>query len=114
MPRARDPGVAVEDGVGGSVEGSKGDLQNEFFNASRKDRTLMAVFLTNGKKLVGRIKSFDKFTLILDGQQGSQIVYKHAISTVGAYSPPANPRPPRGPLPSDGGAGPPQRSDSGD
>lgn len=69
------------------MEGTKGDLQNEFFNAARKDRTLVAVFLTNGKKLVGRIRSFDKFTLILEGQQGPQIVYKHAISTVGAYVP---------------------------
>jgi host factor-I protein len=74
------------------MEGSKGDLQNEFFNAARKERTLVAVFLTNGKKLVGRIRSFDKFTLILDGQQGPQIVYKHAVSTVGAYVPPPQSR----------------------
>ena len=74
------------------MEGSKGDLQNEFFNAARKERTVVAVFLTNGKKLVGRIRSFDKFTLILDGQQGPQIVYKHAVSTVGAYVPPSHGR----------------------
>jgi host factor-I protein len=69
------------------MDSAKGDLQNEFFNAARKERTLVAVFLTNGKKLVGRIRSFDKFTMILEGQQGPQIVYKHAISTVGAYTP---------------------------
>ncbi len=88
------------------MDGSKGDLQNEFFNVARKERTLMAVFLTNGKKLVGRIKSFDKFTLMLDGQQGSQIVYKHAISTVGPYSPPSHPRPPRGPVGGEANSGP--------
>jgi len=76
------------------MENGKGDLQNEFFNIARKERTLVAVFLTNGKKLVGRIRSFDKFTLVLDGQQGPQIVYKHAISTVGAYAPPPAGRPP--------------------
>jgi host factor-I protein len=69
------------------MDSAKGDLQNEFFNAARKERTLVAVFLTNGKKLVGRIRSFDKFTMILEGQQGPQIVYKHAISTVGPYTP---------------------------
>jgi host factor-I protein len=70
------------------MDGDKGDLQNTFFNAARKERTVVAVFLGNGKKLVGRIKSFDKFTILLENQQGEQIVYKHAISTVGPWSPP--------------------------
>lgn len=78
------------------MEGSRGDLQNEFFNSARKDRTLVAVFLTNGKKLVGRIRSFDKFTLLLEGQQGSQIVYKHAVSTVAPWHPHRPSGPPRG------------------
>ena len=42
----------------------------------------MTVFLGNGKRLTGRIKSFDKFTLLLESHQGEQIVFKHAISTV--------------------------------
>lgn len=72
------------------MEAARGDLQSEFFNGARKDRLLVAVFLTNGKKLVGRIRSFDKFTLLLEGQQGTQIVYKHAISTVGPWHPAQN------------------------
>ncbi len=44
----------------------------------------MTVFLSNGKKLVGRIKSFDKFTVLLDSHYGEQIIFKHAISTVSA------------------------------
>lgn len=60
-----------------------GNLQNEFFNAARKDRTTVTIYLENGKRLVGRIKSFDKFTLLLDGPHGEQIVFKHAICTVG-------------------------------
>ena len=59
------------------------NLQNEFFNAARKERMVVAVFLTNGKKLTGRIKSFDKFTLLLESHGGEQIVFKHAITTVG-------------------------------
>lgn len=70
------------------MEGEKGDLQNSFFNTARKERTVVAVFLGNGKKLVGKIKSFDKFTILLENQQGEQIVYKHAISTVGPWNPP--------------------------
>jgi host factor-I protein len=58
------------------------NLQNDFFNAVRKEKTNVTVFLSNGKKLVGRIKSFDKFTLLLESHYGQQIIFKHAISTV--------------------------------
>jgi host factor-I protein len=58
------------------------NLQNDFFNAARKAKTPIAVFLCNGKKLTGRLKSFDKFTLLLENHQGELIVFKHAISTV--------------------------------
>lgn len=40
------------------------------------------MFLGNGKKLTGRIKSFDKFTILLESHQGELIVFKHAVSTV--------------------------------
>ena len=62
------------------------NLQSDFFNAMRKERKLVTVFLGNGKRLVGRIKAFDKFTLLLEGHQGEQIVFKHAVSTVGLAS----------------------------
>ncbi len=62
------------------------NLQNDFFNAMRKDKKLVTVFLGNGKRLVGRIKAFDKFTLLLESHQGEQIVFKHAVSTVGLAS----------------------------
>ena len=60
------------------------NLQNDFFNAARKERSNVTIFLSNGKKLVGRIKSFDKFTLLLESHYGQQIIFKHAISTVSA------------------------------
>ena len=66
------------------MEGESRNLQNDFFNAARKAKTAVTVFLSNGKKLTGRIKSFDKFTLLLDGHQGELMVFKHAISTVSA------------------------------
>lgn len=71
------------------MDGESGNLQNDFFNAARKEKKLVTVFLGNGKKLTGRIRSFDKFTLLLEGQQGEQIIFKHAISTVAASTRPA-------------------------
>ena len=50
------------------------NIQNDFFNAARKEKTPVTVFLTSGKKLVGRIKSFDKFTILLDSHYGEQII----------------------------------------
>ena len=65
------------------MDGEARNLQNEFFNSARKARELVHVFLNNGKKLTGRIKSFDKFTLLLETQQWDLMVFKHAVSSVG-------------------------------
>ena len=64
------------------MDGESRNLQNDFFNDARKSRATVTVFLSNGKKLTGRIKSFDKFTLLLEGHQGELIIFKHAISTI--------------------------------
>ena len=64
------------------MEGESRNLQNDFFNEARKSKITVTVFLGNGKKLTGRVKSFDKFTLLLDSPHGEQMIYKHAISTV--------------------------------
>lgn len=58
------------------------NIQNDFFNQARKEKARVLIFLNSGKKLTGRIKSFDKFTLILEGQQGEQMIFKHAIATI--------------------------------
>ena len=68
------------------MEEESGNLQNEFFNTVRRNRSLVAVFLGNGKRLLGRVKAFDRFTILLEGQHGEQIVFKHAISTVSLAS----------------------------
>lgn len=65
------------------MENDTGAIQNEFFNRFRKERTLVTVFLANGKRLIGRIRAFDKFTILLETHHGDQMVFKHAISTVG-------------------------------
>ena len=57
-------------------------IQNDFFNQARKDKARVVIYLNSGKKLMGRIRSFDKFTVILDNGQGEQMIFKHAIATV--------------------------------
>jgi host factor-I protein len=61
---------------------SKGQsLQDPFLNTLRKERIPVSVFLVNGIKLQGTIESFDQFVVLLKNSV-SQMVYKHAISTV--------------------------------
>ena len=64
------------------MEAEGRNLQNDFFNAARKARTPVTIYLSNGKKLTGRIKSFDKFTVLIDGTHGELMVFKHAVTTV--------------------------------
>ncbi|HPB74143.1 MAG TPA: RNA chaperone Hfq [Chromatiaceae bacterium] len=61
---------------------SKGqNLQDPFLNALRKERVPVSIFLVNGIKLQGQIESFDQFVVLLKNNV-SQMIYKHAISTV--------------------------------
>ncbi len=61
---------------------SKGhSLQEPFLNALRKERIPVSIYLVNGIKLQGQIESFDQFVIVLRNAV-SQMIYKHAISTV--------------------------------
>ena len=61
---------------------SKGhSLQDPFLNALRKEHIPVSVFLVNGIKLQGQIESFDQFVILLKNSV-SQLVYKHAVSTI--------------------------------
>ncbi len=57
-------------------------LQDVFLNTVRKTRTPVTMFLVNGVKLQGVITWFDNFSVLLRREGSSQLVYKHAISTV--------------------------------
>ena len=56
-------------------------LQEPFLNALRKERMQVSIYLVNGIKLQGQIESFDQFVVLLKNTV-SQMIYKHAISTV--------------------------------
>ncbi len=60
---------------------NKVQLQEPYLNELRKERIQVSVYLVNGIKLQGQIESFDSFVVLLKGAV-SQMVYKHAISTI--------------------------------
>ena len=57
-------------------------LQDLFLNAVRKQKISLTIFLVNGVKLTGIVTSFDNFCVLLRRDGHSQLVYKHAISTI--------------------------------
>ena len=57
-------------------------IQDSFLNSARKERSNITIYLMSGVKLTGRIKSFDKYSVILEAGSQEQLIFKHAISTV--------------------------------
>jgi len=68
--------------AGGTMAEKNNNLQDVFLNAVRKAKMPVTMFLVNGVKLQGIITWFDNFSVLLRRDGQSQLVYKHAISTV--------------------------------
>ena len=80
------------------------NIQDVFLNHLRREKLPATVFLMSGVKLTGRIKSFDKYAVMLESGQRDQLIFKHAISTVvttrsapAAAAPPSSPSEPSSP-----------------
>ena len=58
------------------------NIQDGFLNSARKERLLVTIYLLSGVKLSGRIRSFDKYSVVLESNNQEQLIFKHAISTV--------------------------------
>jgi len=58
------------------------NIQDAFLNTVRREKTSVVVYLLNGAKLSGRIRSFDKFSVLLESGSQEQLIFKHAISTI--------------------------------
>ena len=58
------------------------NIQDGFLNSARKEKILVTVYLLSGVKLTGRIRSFDKYSVILESNSQEQMVFMHAIATV--------------------------------
>lgn len=94
------------------------NVQDGFLNTLRRDRINVTIYLVGGVKLTGKIRSFDKFSVVLESGNLEQLIFKHAISTIsvprgsmshardhhslapGADRPPMGDRPPVGDRPS--------------
>ena len=58
------------------------NIQDAFLNTVRREKTTVIIYLLNGAKLTGRIRSFDKFSVLLESGVHEQLIFKHAISTI--------------------------------
>lgn len=64
------------------MEKQSHNIQDVFLNHLRREKLVVTIFLMSGVKLTGRIKSFDKYAVILESGQRDQLIFKHAVSTV--------------------------------
>src|ERR1700684_3514447 len=68
---------------GGPMESKPAqNIQDSFLNTARKDKSVITIYLLSGVKLTGRIRSFDKYSVVLDTNNQEQLIFKHAVSTV--------------------------------
>src|ERR1700691_4417002 len=58
------------------------NIQDSFLNTARKERLSITIYLLSGVKLTGRIRSFDKYSVVLEANGQEQLIFKHAISTL--------------------------------
>ena len=58
------------------------NIQDSFLGRARRERALLTVILNSGKKLTGKLRAFDRFTLIVEDRGGEQMIFKHAIATI--------------------------------
>jgi host factor-I protein len=82
------------------MENKTQNIQDVYLNTVRKEKQPVTIFLMSGVKLMGRLKGFDKYSVILEANHQEQLIFKHAISTV-TTSRPGVGRPPRDSAPRD-------------
>lgn len=64
------------------TKSSPQNIQDAFLNTVRREKDAVTIYLMNGAKLTGRIKSFDKFSVLLEAGAQELLIFKHAISTI--------------------------------
>ena len=69
------------------------NIQDTFLNTVRKDKSPITIYLVSGVKLTGKIRSFDKYSVLLENNAQEQLIFKHAISTVVSGRGHVEPRP---------------------
>jgi host factor-I protein len=72
----------AEEGTKRKMEHNTFNIQDSYFAKLRRDRTVTTIYLVNGVKLIGKIKSFDKYSILIENNHQEQLIFKHAISTI--------------------------------
>ena len=75
------------------MEGKSQSIQDVYLNTVRREKLPVTIFLMSGVKLLGRLRGFDKYSVILESNHQEQLIFKHAISTVMTTSRPGGPPP---------------------
>jgi host factor-I protein len=73
------------------------NVQDLYLNTLRRDKVSVTIFLIGGVRLVGKIRGFDKYSVVLESNQQDQLIFKHAISTITTAKPMASAPPPAPP-----------------
>jgi host factor-I protein len=81
-PKAAPPPPEILEAEPAAITGKPQNLQDQFLNLLRKNKTPVTMFLVKGVKLQGIVTWFDNFSILLRRDGQSQLVYKHAVSTV--------------------------------
>jgi host factor-I protein len=75
-------GFGTEKEIGTMDSKPAQNIQDTFLNTVRKDKSPITIYLVSGVKLTGKIRSFDKYSVLLENNSQEQLIFKHAISTV--------------------------------
>ena len=70
------------------------NIQDIYLNTTRRDKIPVTIFLIGGVRLVGKIRGFDKYSVVLESNNQDQLIFKHAISTITTAKTAAPPPPP--------------------
>lgn len=76
--------------VSESRSSAQPNIQDVFLNYARRERLPVTIFLLDGRQFEARIKNFDRFALIVELNGADQLIFKHAISTIGTQRSVAN------------------------
>jgi host factor-I protein len=82
MPQTDSTHQSNEKEIGHMDSKPAQNIQDTFLNTVRKDKSPITIYLVSGVKLTGKIRSFDKYSVLLENNAQEQLIFKHAISTV--------------------------------
>lgn len=72
----------MKEDSGRTQNGPHFNIQDSYFARLRREKVVATIYLVNGVKLIGKIKSYDKYSILIENNHQEQLIFKHAISTI--------------------------------